>query len=109
MRRITHEGLRRHIEEKVIIGESERDIIQSSIGSFPDSGLLLEDEFGFYVNVREQKVAGDFITLFHQRRINPGNAIVILGNEDNNYNSGWYQVDLSSYVSKNHRRPSKSK
>lgn len=101
MQRITHEGLRKHLEDVAVVGEDETDARRfGTIGSTSESGLLLEDEDGFYISVHSIKKGTCSTEIFHQHRIYDGDTVVILANSKNNYKSaGWFCVDLSEYVS----------
>lgn len=96
--------MRKHLEKLVIVGKNESDILRMhEKGSLAKSGYLLEDEQSFYISVMEVKESPNSTEIFHVKRINDRDTVVILGNQDNGYKSGWYWADFSDYIPKNQR------
>jgi|SRR3989338_4715722 len=98
MAKITYKGLRRHLDEVVAVGNDfhetfnamteTRDYLEKYLGK---KGLLLEDDLGFYVQVKKTKKDGKKTEISHVKRISNGDAIVII--------NPWreYYIDLSTY------------
>ena len=96
MRIITKKGLRRHLEERVAFGGGmlTHRVSYTIYGNEPnevDAGILLEDESGFYVNVRKRRS----LELSLIRRIKQYDIIAVKAKKQGGRNDvRFYEVDL---------------
>ena len=80
MRIITERGLRKHLDEKVIVGKNAYEIFRAGIDKEGpgEIGTLLEDDLGFYLQVNEVRNSLSLTEISHVRRINQGDTIAII-------------------------------
>lgn len=80
MRRITQRGLRKNLEKRAAVGDDESETFYAVMDRKGpgELGTLMEDDLGFYIQVKKVTRRGDLTEISHIRRIKHGDAVKII-------------------------------